>query len=121
MFVVEQGVPSDEELAWLSRKLDRWKTLARRLGFVDAITDSLEVEYRELSQRIYEMLLVWKRSKGLKATYEVLHHALCHPLVGRKDLAEKFDAYSKLPQFITGNVSLISQFNNSTITYKNKA
>ena len=33
------------------------------------------------------MLLHWKRREGEEATYLVLHDALCHDLVDRKDLA----------------------------------
>ena len=58
------------------------------------------------------MLLHWKGRNGSAATYTVLHDALCHPLVNRTDLAEQLGAYSNLPQFITGNVSLILKFNN---------
>ena len=36
----------------------------------------------------------------------------CHPLANRTDLTEQLGAYSNLPQFITGNISLILQFNN---------
>ena len=36
----------------------------------------------------------------------------CHTLANRTDLTEQLGAYSNLPQFITGNRSLILQFNN---------
>ena len=36
------------------------------------------------------MLFRWKRRDGSEATYRVLHAALCHKLVGLKDLAETF-------------------------------
>ena len=49
----------------------------------------------------------WRERNGSAATYTVLHDALCHPLVNRTDLAEQPGAYSKLPQFITSNISLI--------------
>ena len=36
------------------------------------------------------MLLKYKAVKGSDATFRVLHDALCHDLVNRRDLAEKF-------------------------------
>ena len=67
------------------------------------------------------MLLHWKAREGSAATCMVLHDALCHRLVMRKDLAEILWVDSDLPQFTTGNMSLILQFNNNTITYKYSA
>ena len=54
----------------------------------------------------------WRERNGSAATYMALHDALCHPLVNDTVLAEQPGAYSNLPQFITGNISLILQFNN---------
>ena len=73
------------------------------------VFDHKNVEY---SEKIYKMLLHWKERNGTAATYTVLHDALCHPLANRNDLTEQLGAYSNLPQFITGNISLILQFNN---------
>ena len=100
VFVVKQGVPSDEDLERLSQKLDKWKTVGRRLEIEEARLTAFDNENREWSEKIYKMLLHWKERNGSAATYMVLHDALCHPLVNRKDLAE---------QFITGNISLILQ------------
>ena len=36
MFLVKQGVPSDEDLEWLSQKLENWKTVGRRLEIDEA-------------------------------------------------------------------------------------
>ena len=54
--------------------------------------------------------------RGSSKTYIVLHDALCHPLVNRRDLGEGLLAISNLLQFIPGNISLILKFNNNTIT-----
>ena len=43
----------------------------------------------EFSEKIYKMLLHWKKRDGSAATYKILHDALCHPLVNRTDLAEQ--------------------------------
>ena len=40
------------------------------------------------------MLLYWKRRDTSGATYQVLHDALCHSLVNRRDLAEDFATIS---------------------------
>ena len=61
------------------------------------------------------------KMRGSSKTYKVLHDALCHPLVNRRDLGEGVLAISNLLQFIPGNISLILKFNNNTITYKYSA
>ena len=49
------------------------------------------------------MLLYWKRREGekqpTKATYLVLHDALSHPFVARKDLAEEICCCTELNDF----------------------
>ena len=121
MFLVKQGVPSDRDLVGLSQELEIWKTVGRRLEIEEAELTALDLENREWSEKVYKMLRHWKERNGSTATYRVLHDALCHPLVNRRDLAEKLWEYSTLPQFTTGNMSLILQFNNNTITYKYSA
>ena len=108
MFLVMQGVPSDEDLDWLSQELEEWKTVGRRLKIKEAKLTAFDIEKREFSEKIYKMLLHWKRRNGSTATYTILHDALCHPWVNRTDLAE---------QLITGNISLILQFNKNAIRY----
>ena len=98
MFSVMQGVPSNEDLEWLSQELEEWETVGRRLKIKEARLTAFDNENRKCSEKIYKMLLHWKRRNGSTATYTILHDALCHPLVKRTDLAE---------QLITGNISLI--------------
>ena len=112
IFVVKQGVPSGEDLERLSQKLEKWKTVGRRLEIEEERLTAFDYENREWSEKSYKMLLHWKARNGSAATYTVLHDALCNSLVNRKDLAE---------QFTTGNISLILQFNKNTITYKYSA
>ena len=44
----------------------------------------------EYDKKALSMLFAWKDEKGPDATYEVLHAALCHEFVKRRDLAEEF-------------------------------
>ena len=112
MFLVKQGVPSDEDLEWLSQKLEKWKPVGRRLKIEEAKLTTFDKENKEYSEKAYKMLLHWKEGNGSSATHTILHDALCHPWVNRTDLAE---------QLSTGNISLIFQFNKNTITYKYSA
>ena len=89
MFIVKQGVPSDEELEGLSHQLENWEELGRRLEIEEATLTAFYDDYRKKRQRIYKMLLHWKQKNGSAATYTVLRDALCHEFVNRTDLAEK--------------------------------
>ena len=88
MFVVKPGVPSEEDLEWLSLKLDKWKTFGRRLQIEEERFKVFDKENDAFREKIYKMLLHWKERDGSAATYTVLNEALRHPLVSRKDLAE---------------------------------
>ena len=122
MFLVKQGVPSDEDLEWLSHHVKRkWKVLGHRLRIEEGRLWATDTEHRDMVEKAYQMLRHWKIMNGSAATYRVLHDALCHPLVSQRDLAQQLWEYSNLPQFTTGNMSLILQFNNNTITYKYSA
>ena len=116
MFLVTQGVPSDEDLEWLSYQVTDWKALGRRLRFQDRDMQEIDLRCRNIFGKTFCMLKRWKERNGLHATYAVLRDALGHPFANRKDLADKLG--SNLPQFITSNILLIVQFNNNTITYK---
>ena len=122
MFLVKQGVPRNEDLEQLSLQLaEEWKELGRRLGIGEATLTAFDFDHMNKLDKIYNMLQHWKRSNGSAATYTVLHDALSHQFVNRTDLAEGLLENSILPQSIPGNISLILQFNNNTITYKYSA
>ena len=89
MFLVKQGVPSDEELEWLSHQLENWEELGRRLKIEQATLTAFDDDYGRKRKKIYKMLRHWKEKDGLASTYTVLHDALCHQFVNRADLAEK--------------------------------
>ena len=121
LFLVKHGTPTDEDLEWISHRLGKWRRLGRRLQIREATLTEIGNYHEDSSEKGYQMLLHWKEIGASAATYMVLHDALCHPLVARRDLAEELSVYSDLPQFTTGNMSLILQFNNNTITYKYSA
>ena len=89
VFLVKQGVSSDEDLERLSIKLEQWKRVGRRLKIEERWLTAFDNENKDSSEKTYQMLLYWRRRDRPAATYTVLHDALCHPLVNRTDLAEQ--------------------------------
>ena len=87
---VKEGIPSDYDLELLSVKVEKWKKLGRRLKLEDAELTALHQENEELSEKAFAMLKKWRQKNASDATYRCLYDALCHVLVNRKDLAEKF-------------------------------
>ena len=67
---------------------EKWKTLGRRLGIEDPKLEGIEHQYDQLSEKGYQMLMLWKQKDGSAATFEALSDALTR--VQRKDLAEQF-------------------------------
>ena len=57
MFVVKQGVLSDEDLERLSQKFEKWKTVGRYLEIVAARPTVFDNENREWSEKIFKRLL----------------------------------------------------------------
>ena len=75
----------------MSAKLaTKWKVLARVLGFDEDSIEVIEHDYKNVVERSYQSLLIWKRDQGVKANYELLETGLRDSLVGRRDLAEEF-------------------------------
>ena len=75
----------------LARKIpDHWRTLGLRLNLENADLDSIDKENDKCSRKAYKMLMTWKQAEGREATFSTLYKALCHTLVGRRDLAEIF-------------------------------
>ena len=87
--VVKEGELSDDDLQTLSWSIvEKWKTLARKLGLSEPDITIFGKDNEECIEKSYRMLLAWKQHKASSATYKVLFDALCHPVVGRRDLAE---------------------------------
>ena len=89
---VKEGLPENDDLERLADKIiNQWKKLGRRLLESDeALLDAVDMDNDKCSEKAYKMLLQWKAAKGSDATFRVLHDALCHDIVNRRDLAEKF-------------------------------
>ena len=89
-FVVEQGILSEDELETLGRKIGlKWRILGRRLRFDEEELDEIDEKHKDLSQKGYHMLNLWKQREGA-ATKKTLYDALTHKNVQRKDLAEEY-------------------------------
>ena len=67
----------------------KWMILGRRLFAREEILHVIDHDYKELSERGYQMLMHWKQENGCMATYQILNYALQHEYVQRKDLAEQ--------------------------------
>ena len=89
---VKDGAPEKDDLEGLAKDIvAEWKELGRRLlDNNEAELYAIDEEIKRLPEKAYKMLLKWKESKGSGATFQVLHDALCHELVNRRDLAEKY-------------------------------
>lgn len=93
------GVPLDAELLNLSSELgSKWKNLARALGIPEANIEVVDEESRKVMEKSYKLLLLWKQGNGDRATYAALEAGLCHAVVLRRDLAEKYCYEHVVPQ-----------------------
>ena len=61
----------------VSKKIGlNWKNLARRLSIAEHNIENIEANHRDLREKSYAMLLLWKQSKGTSASKGVLLQAL---------------------------------------------
>ena len=81
---------SSDELDYLAERIENWKSLAHLLWFTEDKIGVFDDDNVKLRDKVYGMLIVWKDREGSRATFRVLHDALCHRLVNRQDLAEEF-------------------------------
>ena len=95
---VKEGIPSDDELEYLSLEVTDWEKLGRRLEFTRSELTALDKDKDNWSEKAFAMLMTWKERKGCSATYLCLYKALSHELMNRKDLAEKFCCRSSKPE-----------------------
>ena len=75
----------------LSRSIgNSWESLARRLKFSNGDIIGFDKNNEEYQKKALKMLFRWKERDASDATYKVLHLALDHKCVQRRDLAEEF-------------------------------
>ncbi|PIK59199.1 hypothetical protein BSL78_03896 [Apostichopus japonicus] len=71
----------------LSHKFcDEWRIVGSKLGIGEPKLQTIDTDNRTAQEKVYQMLLTWKQSKGNEATYRLLGEAL--QSAGRKDLQE---------------------------------
>lgn len=69
----------------------KWKVLGRILGLKDARLDQIEIDKQNnVYEQCYVMLTIWKNSQSSTATCEQLKEALCHKVVMKNEVAERF-------------------------------
>ena len=91
---VKEGCPSYDELEELSLIIgSSWESLARRFEFNQGDITGFHENNVEYQKKALKMLFSWKEKYASDATYKVLHSALCHKFVNRKDLAQKICCY----------------------------
>ena len=87
---MKEGTLSDYDLLKLSYAITMsWKKLGRRLKITHAILDAIDTRRSNMDEKAHRMLRRWKQKNGSTATYRVLHEALYHEFVNRRDLAEE--------------------------------
>lgn len=61
------------------------------MGLKDARLDQIEInKQNDVYDQCYEMLTIWKNNQSSAATCEQLKKALCHKVVMKSDVAERF-------------------------------
>ncbi|KAJ8019380.1 Receptor-interacting serine/threonine-protein kinase 1 [Holothuria leucospilota] len=80
-------IVKDKDLLDLSKRIAaEWEFVARYLTIEEAQINIFKKDYDHTRERIYQMLLFWKKEKGNGATYRVLTQALRQS--ERNDLAD---------------------------------
>ena len=89
---VREGSPTNNDLEGLSYEIiNVWRKLGRRLLESDESSlDTIDEENPEDSEKAYQMLLKWKEAKSSHATFQVLHDALGHRVLDRRDVTKRF-------------------------------
>lgn len=91
-FRVKLGSPTDEELQAVAGEIGgKWKALGRQIKIQESQLTGFDRDQPDEYEKAYAVLVEWKQRGGSEnATYQILKEALCHALVGRRDLAEEF-------------------------------
>ena len=68
---------------------NKWRILGEFLG-VEEELESIDEQYKSLSDKGFQMLKHWTQKNGSSATYRVLSVALEDELLARKNLSENY-------------------------------
>ena len=69
----------------------KWKVIGRILGLTDPQLDQIEInKQNDVYEQCYEMLKTWRNNQSSAATCEQLKEALCHKIVMKNEVAERF-------------------------------
>ena len=75
-----KGHPTEEELQSLASDIiENWKTIGRRLGIQNREIMKIHkdhINYEDITEKSFAMLLAWKEKKGTLATYGGLRDVL---------------------------------------------
>ena len=84
IFVVKQGVPSDEDLERLSQKLDKWKTVGRRLEIEEAKLTAFDNDIGNGLKKSTKCYYIGKRGMAqLPHTWSYMMHCAIHWLIAK--------------------------------------
>ena len=87
----KNGVPSTDILLGLAKEIITvWKKVGRAIKLKEVDLDEIDLDYKGVYEKSYQMLIKWSECQGSGATYEVLARALLDPKVNRRDLVIRF-------------------------------
>ena len=82
IFVVKHEVPSDEDLEWLSQKLDEWKRVGRRLKIEEARLTAFDNEIRNGLKKSTKCYYIGKGGMAQpQHTRSYMMHCVIHWLI----------------------------------------
>ena len=68
---------------------NKWRILGECLKVGEEL-ESIDEQYKSLTQKGFQMLIYWTQKNGSSATYRVLSGALENELLARKNLSERY-------------------------------
>ena len=82
---------TDDDLQTLGKDIGgKWAQLAVQLGIMRFDIDEIDCVFESLSEKGYQILVLWKSNDRVAADYKKLYYALDNDLIQRRDLAEKY-------------------------------
>ena len=82
---------TDDDIETLGKAIgSKWAQLARRLLIKREDIEGIDGRFKDLADKGFHILELWKSNNVEAADYKTLYDALSHNMVQRKDLAEKY-------------------------------